>query len=198
MRSIGSERWLAGAAVLLIGLALVVLVGAAGQTAQAADSSRPGTIATAVPALAATPPSWTSELPLTTTTLSLYKENACAVWGEAVGSSPTVTVTAGPVLVSYSLFSRYMQTPSYEYDYVFSQRVGAIEASLTLNGQPLSMTYRGELRIEYVPAPVSRRYSYATYGLMHVEPGSYAVAGMWRLASGETDGPRNCRLVVIP
>ncbi len=197
MRSV-SERWLAGAAVLLIGLALVAPVFVVGRTAQAADSSRPGTIATAVPALAATAPAWASELPLTTTTLSLYKGNACAVWGETVGSSPTVTVTAGPVLVSYSLFSRYTQTPSYEYDYVFSRRVGATVASLTLNDQPLSMTYRGDLRIEYVPSPVSRRYSYATYGLMHLEPGSYAVEGVWRLASGETDGPRNCRLVVIP
>ncbi len=198
MRSVGSERWLAGAAVLLIGLTMAALVLAAGHTAQAADSSRAGTIATARPTSAATPSSWASQLPLTTTTLSLYKEDACAVWGETVGSSATVTVTAGPVLVSYSLFSRYTQTPSYEYDYVFSRRVGETEASLTLNDQPLSMTYRGELRIEYVPAPVSRRYSYATYGLMHLEPGSYAVAGAWRLASGETDGPRNCRLVVIP
>ena len=151
-----------------------------------------------MPALAATLPSWASELPLTTTTLSLYKENACAVWGETVGSSSTVTATAGAVLVSYSLFSRYTQTPRYEYDYVFSRRVGATGASLTLNDQPLSMIYRGELRIEYVPTPVSRRYSYATYGLMQLEPGSYAVAGMWRLASGETDGPRSCQLVVIP
>ena len=198
MRSTGPKGWPAGAAVLLIGLALVALVFAAGRTAQAADSLRPAMIATGVPALAATPSSWASELPLTTTTLSLYKGNACAVWGEAVGSSPTVTVTSGPVLVSYSLFSRYAQMPSYEYDYVFSRRVGATEAGLTLNDQPLSMTYRGELRIEYVPAPVSRRYSYATYGLMQLEPGRYAVAGMWRLASGETDGPRNCRLVVIP
>jgi hypothetical protein len=141
---------------------------------------------------------WASELPLTTTTVSLYKGNTCAVWGEAVGAAYTVTVPAGPVLVSYSLFSHYTLTPRHEYKYLFAMRVGESLASLTLDGQPLTTLYRGELRIEYVPVPVSKRYSYATYGLMQLEPGVYEVAGTWRLASGEKDGPRKCRLVVNP
>lgn len=198
MRQIRRWGWLAGGAVMVLGLVLVALALDGGGAAQAAPPPGPGTTPRGVPALTPTMPPWASTLPLTTTTLSLYKENVCAVWGEAVGSSPTVTVTAGPVLISYSLFSRYTQTPRYEYDYAFARRVGDTQASLTLNGQPLPTTYRGELRIEYVPAPISKRYGYATYGLMHLAPGSYKVAGVWRLASGEVDGPRNCQLVVIP
>lgn len=182
--------WLAGGMLMVMGLVLAALASADGRMAQAAPPGEP--------ASASTTPLWASELPLTTTTVSLYRENACALWGEAVGSSSTVTVTQGAVLVSYSLFSRYAQTPSYEQDYVFTRRVGETQASLTLDGESVPMTYRGELRIEYVPAPVSRRYSYATYGLMHLEPGRYEVAGLWRLASGEADGPRRCSLVVIP
>ena len=183
---------------MLVLLSLAVLAFGGGRAAQAAPPRGPEGTPAAVPTLTPTAPPWASALPLTTTTLSLYKEHACAVWGEAVGSSSTVTVTAGALLVSYSLFSRYTQTPRYEYDYAFARRVGETQASLTLNGQPLPATYRGELRIEYVPVPVSKRYSYATYGLTHVKPGRFEVAGTWRLASGEVDGPRNCRLVVIP
>jgi hypothetical protein len=143
-------------------------------------------------------PAWASELPLTATTVSLYKGNECAVWGQAMGSSATVTVTAGPVLVSYSMFSHYTETPRHEYKYLFTMRVGDTLAGLTVNGEPLATTYRGELRIEYVPVPVAKRYSYATYGLAHLKPGVYDLAGTWRLKSGEKDGPRQCRLVVTP
>ena len=192
----------------LVGLALLGLAWGGGRSAHAAPTRQEATPAepgaastdepTDVPAPTPTVPAWASGLPLTTTTVSLYKGNECSVWGETVGSSPTATVTAGPVLVSYSLFSHYTETPHHEYKYLFAMRVGDTLAVLTVNGEPLTTIYRGELRIEYVPVPVSKRYSYATYGLAHLEPGVYDLAGTWRLASGEKDGPRKCRLVVTP
>ncbi len=170
--------------------------------AHAAIAPAPGAASTGeptdLPELTPTTPPWAVELPLTTTTVSLFKGDQCAVWGETVGSLPTVTVSTGPVLVSYSMFSNYTQTPRYELNYQFIIRVGDTLADLTLNGRPLTTSYRGELRIEYVPAPVSKRYSYATYGLAQLSPGVYDLAGAWRLASGERDGPRRCRLVVTP
>jgi hypothetical protein len=188
-----------GGVIVLMVLALGALRGGGGRAPEVAQAAQdPTGEPTAVPASASTVPAWAIELPLTTPTISLYQGNKCAVWGEQVGSSPMVTVTAGPVLVSYSVFSRYMETPRFEDKYLFAMRVGESLADLTLNGQPLTTTYRGELRIEYVPAPVSKRYSYATYALMTLKPGAYELAGAWRLAGGEKDGPRRCRLAVAP
>ena len=186
----------------LILLALLLSALSASRLAHAATAPAPAAASTGeptdVPASTPAAPSWAVELPLTTTTVSLFEGNQCAVWGETVGSSPVVTVTAGPVLVSYSMFSHYTQTPRYEYSYLFSLRVGDTLAELRVHGAPLQTTYRGELRIEYVPNPVSKRYSYATYGLAQLAPGVYDLTGAWRLASGEKDGPRRCRLVVTP
>ena len=67
-----------------------------------------------------------------------------------------------------------------------------------MNGQPLPILYRGELRIEYLPAPVSKRYSYATYALVTLGPGEYDIVGEWHFASGEKESPRKCHLTVTP
>ena len=193
---------LASLATALILLSLLMSALSAGHPAPVAAAPAPAAASTGeptrVPAPTPAAPSWAVELPLTTTTVSLFEGNQCAVWGETVGSSPAVTVTAGPVLMSYSMFSHYTQTPRYEYSYLFTMRVGGTLADLSVNGEPLKTTYRGELRIEYTPMPVSKRYSYATYGLAQVVPGAYDLSGAWRLASGERDGPRRCRLVVTP
>ncbi len=165
---------------------------------QAATDLAPAAASTDAPAPTSTAPQWAVELPLTTTTVSLFKGDQCAVWGDTVGSSPTVTVTAGPVLVSYSMFSNYTQTPRYELMYQFTLRVGDTLADLSVDSRPLTTIYRGDLRIEHVPLPVSKRYSYATYGLAQLPPGVYDLAGVWRLASGQRDGPRRCRVVVAP
>jgi hypothetical protein len=185
-------RWLAGAA--LVGLMLAAQRLGAVAPAQAAVAVTPTATAAPTPTL----PAWASTLPLTTTTVSIYLNNQCAEWGVRAGTTATVTVPAGPVLLSYSMFSRYTQTPRHEYKVIFSKRVGSTLADLALNGQPLTDTYRGELRIEHVPAPVSKRYSYATYGLAVLKPGVYEISGRWMLASGEKDGPRKCWLVVTP
>ena len=187
---------------MLLGIALAALALGGGGAAQAAPVTAFAAVSTDeptdVPAPTPTVPAWASALPLTVTTVSLYKGNECAVWGETMGSSSTVTMTAGPVLVSYSMFSHYTELPHHEYKYLFAMRVGETRADLTVNGQPLPTIYRGELRIEYVPVPVAKRYSYATYGLARLESGVYVLAGTWRRATGEKDGPRKCRLVVTP
>jgi hypothetical protein len=137
-------------------------------------------------------------LALTTTTVSLYSGDVCAVWGRTVGAVSTVSIPAGPVLLTYSTFSHYTDKPHHEYKYTFAKRVGDSVAAFTLNGQPLPMLYRGELRIEYLPVPVSKRYSYTTYSLVTLEPGDYDIVGDWHFASGEKDRPRRCHLAVTP
>ena len=155
--------------------------------------------ATAAPTLqaAATEPV-TSSVALTTTTVSLYRGNVCAVWGRTSGAFATVAVPAGPVLLSFTTYSHYTDTPHHEYKYTFAKRVGDTTAGFSLDGQAVQVLYRGELRIEYLPVPVSKRYSYTTYALVTLQPGTYEVGGTWIFASGEKDVARHCQLAVTP
>ena len=140
----------------------------------------------------------TSSVALTTTTVSLYRGNLCAVWGRTSGAFATVTVPAGPVLLSFTTYSRYTDKPHHEYKYTFVKRVGDSTAGFSLDGQAVPVLYRGELRIEYLPVPVSKRYSYTTYALVTLQPGTYQVGGTWIFASGEKDVARHCQLAVTP
>jgi hypothetical protein len=140
----------------------------------------------------------TSTVALTTTTVSLYHGDVCAVWGRTTGAFETITVPAGPTLLSFTTYSHYTDKPHPEYKYTFVKRVGDTVAALRVNSQHVPVFYRGELRIEYLPVPVSNRYSYTTYALVTLEPGNYEVTGTWDFASGEHDLPRVCHVVVMP
>jgi hypothetical protein len=135
---------------------------------------------------------------LTTTTVSIYSGDVCAVWGRTVGAFASVSVPAGPILLSYSTYSHNADKPHQEYKYTFVKRVGDSAAAFVLNGVPLPVLYRGALRIEYLPAPVSTRYSYSTYGFVTLDPGDYDLGAHWTFASGETEPPRRCHLTVVP
>jgi hypothetical protein len=141
---------------------------------------------------------FSSTVALTTTTVSIYSGDVCAAWGRTVGAFASVSVPAGPVLLSYSTYSHNADKPHQEYKYTFEKRVGDSAAAFVLNGVPSPVLYRGALRIEYLPAPVSTRYSYSTYSLVTLEPGDYDLGADWTFASGETEQPRRCHLTVVP
>jgi hypothetical protein len=187
--------FLAGGA---LAVAVTVVFALGGQRPALAQPAVMAFLPTASPTAQPSPTSPSISIPLTTTTVSLFEGDVCAVWGRTVGSLPAVSVRAGPVLVVYSTYSYYRDLPHHEYKYTFANRVGDSTAAFTLNGRPWPMLYRGELRIEYLPAPVSKRYSYATYAQFSLEPGDYEVSADWHFASGEKDGLRKCHLTVTP